>query len=102
MLIAHGDRERYTDPRKSYAYALRAKGRGVRICRFDVHGAGHFMIDRVATGTAWYAGSSSGSSGIEPEDPVIANASAAALGGRAAHSPVRTVRSVIDNTTASG
>jgi acetyl esterase/lipase len=74
VLIAHGDRERYTDPRKSYDYALRAKGRGVRICRFDVHGAGHFMIDRVADWHRLVRQFVLGELGIEPEDPVIANA----------------------------
>jgi acetyl esterase/lipase len=74
VLIAHGDRERYTDPRKSYDYALRAKGRGVRICRFDVHGAGHFMIDRAADWHRLVRRFVLGELGIEPEDPVIANA----------------------------
>ena len=74
VLIAHGDRERYTDPRESYAYALRAKQRGVRICRFDVPGAGHFMISRAGDWHRIVRRFVLGVLGIEPEDPVIANA----------------------------
>ncbi len=74
VLIAHGDRERYTDPQQSYAYAVRAKERGVRICRFDVPGAGHFMLTRVADWHGLIRRFVLGAAGIEPEDPMIANA----------------------------
>jgi predicted alpha/beta-hydrolase family hydrolase len=74
VLIVHGDRERYTDPRESYDYALRAKRRGVRICRFDVHGAGHFMISRAGDWHRIVLRFTLGVLGIEPLDPVIANA----------------------------
>jgi pimeloyl-ACP methyl ester carboxylesterase len=74
VLIAHGDRERYTDPLASYSYALRAKERGVRICRFDVHGAGHFMVRRAGDWHALIRRFVLGELGIEPEDPQIANA----------------------------
>jgi acetyl esterase/lipase len=74
VLIAHGDRERYTDPRESYAYALRAKRRGVRICRFDVPGAGHFMISQAGDWHRIVRRFVYGVLGIEPMDPVIANA----------------------------
>jgi acetyl esterase/lipase len=74
VLIAHGDRERWTDPAESFAYALRAKERGVRICRFDLPGAGHFMISRARD---WHRLTRSfvlGELGVEPVDPAIANA----------------------------
>lgn len=74
VLIAHGDRERYTDPAASYAYALRAKERGVRVCRFDVPGAGHFMIARSRQWHTLTRRFVLGVLGIEPVDPVIANA----------------------------
>lgn len=85
VLIAHGDRERYTDPRLSYAYAVRAKERGVRICRFDLPGAGHFMVRRALDWHALTRRFVLGELGIEPVDPVIANALAetAHLGLRA-------------------
>lgn len=74
VLIAHGDRERYTDPAASYSYALRAKERGVRVCRFDVPGAGHFMVARSRDWHTLTRRFVLGALGIEPVDPVIANA----------------------------
>jgi pimeloyl-ACP methyl ester carboxylesterase len=46
VLIAHGDRERMTDPRLSYDYALRAREVTSQVCRFDVRGDGHAMLGR--------------------------------------------------------
>jgi acetyl esterase/lipase len=74
VLIAHGDRERWTDPDESYRYALRAKERGVRICRFEVPGAGHFMLTRVRDWHTLTRRFVLGVLGIEPVDPAIANA----------------------------
>lgn len=74
VLIAHGDREHWTDPGESYRYAVRAKERGVRVCRFDLPGAGHFMIVRAADWQDLTRRFVLGVLGIEPEDPVIANA----------------------------
>lgn len=74
VLIAHGDRERWTDPDESYRYALRAKERGVRVCRFDVPGAGHFMLTHVRDWHALTRRFVLGVLGIEPVDPAIANA----------------------------
>ncbi len=74
VLIAHGDREHWTDPQASYAYAVRAKRVTDRICRFDVPGAGHFMVRR-AGDWAWLVRRFVlGMLDIEPEDPEIANA----------------------------
>jgi acetyl esterase/lipase len=74
VLIAHGDRERWTDPGESYRYAVRAKERGVTICRFDVPGAGHFMLTRVRDWHTLTRRFVLGVLGIEPVDPAIANA----------------------------
>ncbi len=74
VLIAHGDRERWTDPAESFAYAVRAKERGVRVCRFDLPDAGHFMIRRARDWHALTRRFVLGELGIEPVDPVIANA----------------------------
>src|SRR6201991_3105374 len=38
VLIAHGDRERWTSPASSFEYAVRAKRITDRVARFDVHG----------------------------------------------------------------
>lgn len=74
VLVAHGDQERYTDPGLSYDYAVRAKERGVRICRFDVRGAGHFMLNRAGDWHSLVRRFVLGAVGIEPEDPEIADA----------------------------
>ncbi|MHA6622644.1 alpha/beta fold hydrolase [Pseudonocardia sp. DLS-67] len=74
VLIAHGDRERYTDPRESFAYAVRAKGVTDRVARFDVAGAGHFMITRAGDWHALVRRFVLGELGVEPLDPLIANA----------------------------
>lgn len=46
VLLAHGDRDRVTDPRLSYAYAARAKAVTDRVIRYDVHGEGHALLRR--------------------------------------------------------
>jgi acetyl esterase/lipase len=74
VLLAHGDRDRWTDPAASYAYALRAKAAGVAVCRFDVPGAGHFMLTRVGDWRTLVRRFVFGVTGVEPLDPKIANA----------------------------
>ena len=74
VLIAHGDRDRWTDPAASYAYALRAKAAGVAVCRFDLPGAGHFMLTRVRDWHTLVRRFVFGVTGVEPLDPKIANA----------------------------
>jgi pimeloyl-ACP methyl ester carboxylesterase len=74
VLIAHGDRERYTDPAESYAYALRAKHVTGRTARFELPGAGHYMVYRARAWQSLVRRFVLGSLGIEPEDPVITNA----------------------------
>ena len=46
----------------------------MRICRFDVPGGGHFMISRAGDWHAIVCRFVLGLLGVEPEDPVIANA----------------------------
>lgn len=74
VLIAHGDHERWTDPRASFEYALRAKAAGVAICRFEVTGAGHFMLSRTRDWNAIVRGFVLGATFVEPFGPAIANA----------------------------
>jgi pimeloyl-ACP methyl ester carboxylesterase len=47
VLLAHGDVDRWTDPRASYRYAVRAK-QVTAACRFVVHDSGHAMLRRRA------------------------------------------------------
>lgn len=51
VLIAHGDRDRWTSPARSYAYAVRAREVTPDVCRFVVPGAGHPMLRRAADWT---------------------------------------------------
>ena len=74
VLIAHGDRERWTDPAASYAYAVRAKAVTSRVVRFTVPGAGHLMIARGRDWAALVRRFVLGVAGIEPLDPRFTNA----------------------------
>lgn len=74
VLIAHGDRERMTDPAESYSYALRAKQVAKRVCRFEVHGDGHAMLQRSADWHRLVRDFVLGELELEPFNPVIANA----------------------------
>jgi pimeloyl-ACP methyl ester carboxylesterase len=46
VLIAHGDRDRMTDPALSYTYAERAKEVTDAVARFEVLGEGHALLRR--------------------------------------------------------
>lgn len=74
VVIAHGDRERWTSPRASYDYAVRAKRVTDRVARFEVRGAGHFMLSRTADWQSLVRRFVLGALGLEPEDPEIAHA----------------------------
>lgn len=74
VLIVHGDRDRYTDPRQSYAYAVRAKRVTDRTARVELPGAGHYMLRRARVWHALVRRFAVGALGIEPFDPLIANA----------------------------
>jgi pimeloyl-ACP methyl ester carboxylesterase len=74
VLIAHGDRERWTSPAASFEYAVRAKRVTDRVARFDVPGAGHFMLARAGEWQGLVDRFVLGAAGIEPEDPLITNA----------------------------
>jgi pimeloyl-ACP methyl ester carboxylesterase len=73
VLIAHGDRERMTDPRESLAYAVRAR-EVTRVARFAVHGDGHAMLRHAAEWHDLVRRFVLGELGFEPEDPAITNA----------------------------
>lgn len=74
LLIAHGDRERWTDPRLSYDYAVRAKTVTDDVCRFDVLGDGHAMLSRARDWTTLVRSFVLGRLDYEPMPPWIANA----------------------------
>jgi dienelactone hydrolase len=46
VVIAHGLRDRVTDPAGSLQYSLRAQRVAERLCRFEIGGSGHAMLER--------------------------------------------------------
>lgn len=74
LLIAHGDRERMTDPAQSYRYAVAARGVARRVARFSVVGDGHAMLRRAGDWTRLVVDFVLGELGFEPQAPDIANA----------------------------
>jgi pimeloyl-ACP methyl ester carboxylesterase len=74
VLIAHGDRERMTDPAASLDYAVRARRIADRVARFDVLGDGHAMLRRAADWSSLVRRFVLGELGAEPLDRVITNA----------------------------
>jgi predicted esterase len=74
ILIAHGDRERVTDPALSHSYAVRARTVTDQVCRFEVHGDGHAMLRRAGDWHRLVRRFVAGSTGIEPADPEFARA----------------------------
>jgi len=74
VLILHGDHERFTDPRASYDYAVRAKRVTGRVARFELPGAGHYMLARVDDWHRLVLRFVLGVTGLAAEDRAIANA----------------------------
>ncbi len=74
VLIAHGDRERMTDPAASHAFAARAVGTARAVARFEVRGDGHAMLRRASDWTALVVGFCLGALGVEPMPEHLANA----------------------------
>ena len=52
LLVAHGTRDRVTDPRASAAFAERARDAGVQVSYVEVRGDGHPMLRRAGL---WHA-----------------------------------------------
>ncbi len=48
VLIAHGTRDKWVDPRGSLNFAVRARAAGVDITRVEVAGVGHAMLRRIS------------------------------------------------------
>ena len=74
VVVAHGDRERMTDPAESYAYARRAREVSDRVARFDVLGDGHAMLRRARDWTALVRGFVLGELGAGPPPGWITDA----------------------------
>jgi dienelactone hydrolase len=48
VLIAHGTRDKWVDPRGSLNFAIRARAAGVDVSRVEVAGVGHAMLRRLS------------------------------------------------------
>lgn len=48
VLIAHGSRDKWVDPRGSLNFAIRARAAGVDVTRVEVDGVGHAMLRRIS------------------------------------------------------
>ena len=77
LLIAHGDRERMTDPRASLWFADRVATVSDRVARFEVRGDGHAMLRRAGEWHRLVARFALGALRLEPFDAAVANAMAA-------------------------
>ncbi|MGB3439610.1 MAG: alpha/beta fold hydrolase [Actinophytocola sp.] len=74
VLIAHGDRDRMTDPALSFSYARRAKDVTDAVARFDVLGEGHALLRRYGEWTRLVRRFTLGVLGITDVDHDIAEA----------------------------
>ncbi|SER64914.1 Alpha/beta hydrolase family protein [Lentzea xinjiangensis] len=74
LLIAHGDRERTTDPARSLWFARQAKTVTDRVARFSVVGDGHAMLRRAGDWTRLVVDFVHGELGLRPMAPDIAKA----------------------------
>lgn len=77
LLVAHGDRERMTDPRASLWFAREVAGISEHVARFEVLGDGHAMLRRAGEWHGLVARFSMAALGLEPFDDAVANAMAA-------------------------
>jgi pimeloyl-ACP methyl ester carboxylesterase len=74
VLIAHGDRDRVTDPALSYSYAERAKGVTDTVARFDVRREAHALLLRYREWTRLVRRFTLGALGFAEVDRDIADA----------------------------
>lgn len=74
VLIAHGDRDRMTDPSASFDYAVRARRVTDRIARYDVQGDSHAMLRRASDWSSLVRRFVLGELGAEPVDRRITKA----------------------------
>lgn len=74
VLMAHGDRDRVTDPASSFDFAQRLRAAGGRVCRFELAGGDHAMVRQHRAWTELARRFVLGASGVIPGDPGLAAA----------------------------
>jgi len=72
VVIAHGDRDRWTSAARSFRYAVGARQVADRLGRFEVRGAGHAMLRRSGDWTSLVTSFVSGLLDPAAEHPAIA------------------------------
>lgn len=87
VMLAHGVRDRITDPAKSLAWAEIAQPVAARLCRFEVAGSGHAMLERIGVWQRLVRRFTLGALGLAPFDDALA-AALDAPGGRAERIPL--------------
>lgn len=74
VMLAHGLRDRVTDPASSFLLGEELRAAGARACRFEVAAAGHTMLDRRDVWHTLTRRFVLGTLGLEPMDERIAQA----------------------------
>ncbi|MGZ4431379.1 MAG: alpha/beta hydrolase [Gaiellales bacterium] len=74
VMIAHGVRDRITDPARSLAFALAAHPTAARLCRFEIARSGHTMLERIGLWQRLVRRLALQSLGLEPMDSELAAA----------------------------
>lgn len=71
VLLAHGDRDRWTIPRASFDYAVRARQVAREVGRFEVRGTGHAMLRRAPDWNGVVLSFVAGAAGVRERHPAI-------------------------------
>ncbi|MFB9903072.1 alpha/beta hydrolase [Allokutzneria oryzae] len=74
VFIVHGTADRWTSPEQSFRYAERLRELPAEVARFELPGAGHFMLRRVEDWTGVTRRFVMGVLGVLPQDPQITDA----------------------------
>lgn len=77
LVILHGDRDRWTSPAETLAFAVRARRVADRVARFVLPGSGHFMLRRPGWWHRTTRDISLGLLGVRPLPAYVADAFAA-------------------------
>ncbi len=88
VVMAHGLMDRWTSPRASLEWSLRARAGGARVARFELPMVGHFMVARTRDWNAVVRRGALGLLGLEPLPEVVSEAFAV-TDGSAGGSAVR-------------
>ncbi|MFF3321715.1 alpha/beta hydrolase [Streptomyces sp. NPDC002889] len=80
LVLLHGDRDRVTDPRETWAFAARARTVGAEVCALRMSGGDHAMLRRAAQWHTITTQVVTGLLGLGPLPPTVAKSFAAQAG----------------------